>query len=428
MYPNLYYFLKETLGIEPWGFTQFINSFGFFVALSFLLAAFLLSQELKRKESEGLITYSEDKIMVGAPLELGEIISSLIFGFIVGYKLLGIFLNSENIHPQEYIFSSKGSFIGGILLATLFIGLKFRENKSKRLPKPETKLIKVWPHQRVSDITVMAAIAGFLGAKVFDNLENWDRFIQNPIGNLLSPSGLTFYGGLIFATVAILWFARRKNIGIWALCDAAAPALMISYATGRIGCQVSGDGDWGIVNTAYTLDASGNIIHATSENFTQIIAKGGEYINYLLREFGSADKIPNAHFEGPAFLPNWMFAYHYPHNVNEVGALIPGCEGAYCTQLNPLVFPTPFYEFIACTFLFTILWSLRKRFTIPGQLFGIYLIMNGLERFMIEKIRVNSTYNIFGFHPTQAELISTLLVITGTFLFFKLKKNSPLTV
>jgi len=107
MYPNLYYFLKETLGIEPWGFTQFINSFGFFVALSFLLAAFLLSQELKRKESEGLITYSEDKIMVGAPLELGEIISSLIFGFIVGYKLLGIFLNSENIHPQEYIFSSK---------------------------------------------------------------------------------------------------------------------------------------------------------------------------------------------------------------------------------------------------------------------------------------------------------------------------------
>lgn len=428
MYPNLYYFLKETFDIEPWGFTQFINSFGFFVALSFLLAAFLLSKELKRKETEGILHSSEDKIIVGAPLSFTDIISSLVFGFVVGYKLLGIFLNNENIHPQEYIFSSKGSVIGGVLLAALFTGLKLRENNSKRLPKPETKWVKVWPHQRVSDITVIAAVAGFLGAKIFDNLENLDRFVQNPIGNLLSPSGLTFYGGLIVATIAILWFARRKKIGILALCDAAAPALMISYATGRIGCQVSGDGDWGIINSAYSLDENGTIIKASTDAFTQIVTKGGDYINYLIREFGAADKIPHAFFEGPSFLPNWIFAYHYPHNVNEVGNLIPGCEGSYCTQLNPLVFPTPFYEFIACTILFIILWSVRKRFTIPGQLFGIYLVLNGLERFFIEKIRVNSTYDILGFHPTQAELISTFLVITGVILFFKLKKNPSITV
>ena len=78
--------------------------------------------------------------------------------------------------------------------------------------------------------------------KLFDNLENWDRFIQNPIANLLSPSGLTFYGGLICAAATILWYAKRKNIGLLHLCDAAAPGLMLSYATGRIGCQVSGDG------------------------------------------------------------------------------------------------------------------------------------------------------------------------------------------
>lgn len=428
MYPNLYYFLKETFGIEPWGFTQYINSFGFFVALSFLLAAYLLTQELKRKEKEGILIYSEDKIIVGAPISTSEIISGFLFGFIVGYKLIGIFLNSEDVHPQEYIFSTKGSFLGGILLAALFTGLKFREKKAAQLSKPETKLVKVWPHQRVSDITVMAAVAGFLGAKLFDNLENWDRFIQNPIGNLLSPSGLTFYGGLICATIAILWYARKKNIGLLALCDAAAPALMISYATGRIGCQVSGDGDWGIVNSAYTLDSDGTIIKAAADNFSQTIAKGGEYVNYLIREFGSAEKIPHAFFEGPSFLPNWMFAYNYPHNVNEVGSLIPGCEGLYCTQLNPLVFPTPFYEFIACTILFAVLWSVRKRFSIPGQLFGLYLIFNGLERFMIEKIRVNSTYEIFGFHPTQAELISSGLVIAGALLVFTLKKKPSLTV
>jgi prolipoprotein diacylglyceryltransferase len=51
--------------------------------------------------------------------------------------------------------------------------------------------------------------------------------------------------------------------------------------------------------------------------------------------------------------------------------------------------------------------------------------MNGIERFFIEKIRVNTTYSIFGFHPTQAEIISFLLVLTGIFLLIFLKKKVP---
>jgi prolipoprotein diacylglyceryltransferase len=121
----------------------------------------------------------------------------------------------------------------------------------------------------VGDITVIAAIAGFLGAKIFDNLENWDRFIQNPIGNLLSPSGLTFYGGLILATVSILVFARKKGISIRHLVDSAAPALMIAYAIGRMGCHVSGDGDWGIFNSAYTVNEENKIVLATDSSFRQ---------------------------------------------------------------------------------------------------------------------------------------------------------------
>jgi prolipoprotein diacylglyceryltransferase len=112
-----------------------------------------------------------------------------------------------------------------------------------------------------------------------------------------------------------------------------------------------------------------------------------------------------------------MWAYNYPHNVNEVGTPIPGCEGPFCMQLDPLVFPTPLYEIIACTLLFMVLWALRKKLKIPGQLFGIYMIFNGAERFLIEKIRVNNTYDIFGFHPTQAELISTALIIGGILMY-----------
>jgi prolipoprotein diacylglyceryltransferase len=74
--------------------------------------------------------------------------------------------------------------------------------------------------------------------------------------------------------------------------------------------------------------------------------------------------------------------------------------------------------------LFFLLWALRKRLKVPGTLFAVYLIINGIERFFIEKIRVNTKYDIFGLHPTQAELISAGLVITGIFLFVRLKRKA----
>jgi prolipoprotein diacylglyceryltransferase len=86
------------------------------------------------------------------------------------------------------------------------------------------------------------------------------------------------------------------------------------------------------------------------------------------------------------------------------------CFEGYCTHLVPGVYPTPLYESIACLLLFAVLWRLRTRLTTPGVLFCIYLIMNGIERFFIEKIRVNEPFlGTF----TQAEVISTLLFLTG---------------
>jgi prolipoprotein diacylglyceryltransferase len=123
-------------------------------------------------------------------------------------------------------------------------------------------------------------------------------------------------------------------------------------------------------------------------------------------------------------LPDWLFAYSYPHNVITEGVHIPGCNDQYCSYLPLPVFPTPIYETLICLTLFFIIWSLRKRFTVPGTLFAFYLVLNGLERFFIEKIRVNTKYNIFGFHPTQAEIISFLLVVTGSFLWIFLKRRS----
>ncbi len=427
MYPNLYYAINDWFGWKI-NALKIFYSFGIFVALSFIAAAYFLTSELKRKEKQGLLPPREETITAGKPASFLDLILNGIVGFIFGYKLFGAFIasRSQSIDIQEYIFSSAGSWIGGIALAALLIFFKYSEKNKQKLATPEKRIIRIWPHDRVGDMTIFALIFGILGAKLFDNLENWDRFIQNPLGNLLSPSGLTFYGGLICAAIAILIYARKKGINALHLVDSFGPALMIAYAVGRIGCQVAGDGDWGVFNSAYVSDQPGHVVAAKPGEYKQKLFQYADYflngsvtdsgasrVNITDRHYSSLDSVPHKSFKGPSFLPAWMFAYTYPHNVNEDGILLRNCEDKYCRALPQPVFPTPMYETFVCGLLFLFLWSIRKRIKIPGVLFCIYLIVNGIERFLVETIRVNSTYSIFGMHPTQAELISSALVIAG---------------
>ena len=421
MYPNLYFVFRDWFGVE-WKGLRFINMFGFMVALAFITAAIVLGSELKRKSKQGLLHYQEQKITVGQPASFAELLINFLLGFLLGYKIIGAFLSDANANIQDFIFSMRGNWVAGILLGLLFAGMKWLEKNKQKLDKPEERVIRVWPHDRVGDIIIFGAIFGFIGAKIFDNLENWDRFIKDPIGNLFSPSGLTFYGGLICAALAIWWYAKKHKIGFWHLNDAAAPTLMLAYAVGRIGCQVSGDGDWGILNSAYVSNRDGVVSLATGNQFQNELQNNKDF---FIQQFHSLDKVKHLAFKGFSFLPDWVFAYTYPHNVNKEGVGIPGCLGDdYCNVLPLPVFPTPLYEIATCFILFLIIWSVRKRFKVAGTLFGFYLVLNGLERFFIEKIRVNTKYESLPFQPTQAEIISLLLVITGIVLMIYLPRRA----
>ena len=434
MYPNLYYVFKDWFGIE-WKGLSVLNTFGLLVAIAFIVAAIVISSELKRKEKQGLLTPREEIITVGKPASLSEILINALIGFIFGFKVLGlIFSKPEGVNPQDYIFSSQGNILGGLLLAIILGGLKWYEKNKQKLKEPERRSVRIWPHDRVGDIIILGLIFGILGAKLFDNLENWNEFIQDPIGRLFSASGLTFYGGLILATIAICWYAYKRGIKLVHLVDAAAPALMIAYAVGRIGCQVAGDGDWGVYNSAYVNDATGKTVRIAKEGeFMQALKKDSTYFlegkvpesnQYTGRTSPDLQHVHNIYFKAPSFLPDWMVAYSYPKNVNADGVKIPGDTDEHNRVLPIPVFPTPFYETIACSLLFLLLWSIRKRIKTPGVIFGIYLILNGLERFIVEKIRVNTTYSMFGFHPTQAEIISFLLFLTGLcFIIIQMKRT-----
>ena len=112
-------------------------------------------------------------------------------------------------------------------------------------------------------------------------------------------------------------------------------------------------------------------------------------------------------------MPTWMVAYNYPQNVNKDGILIPGNTEEHNRVLPQPVFPTPFYETVVCTLLFLVMWGMRKRILVAGTMTGIYFILNGLERFIVEKIRVNNEYHIFGLNPSQAEIIAFCLMLFG---------------
>jgi phosphatidylglycerol---prolipoprotein diacylglyceryl transferase len=425
MYPNLYYAFRDLFGVD-WKFLRFVNSFGFFVAISFILAAVTLSAELRRKSKQGLLQPTEIDVVVGKPATAAELITNFILGFILGYKILALFLMSSSAtdDPQAFIFSTLGNWPAGIGLGILFAGLKWYEKNKQKLPKPEQRKIRFWPQDRVGEITIIALVFGLAGAKLFDIFENWSDFLKHPASYIFSPAGLTFYGGLICAALAIWWYAHRHKIGFWHLNDSAAPALMLAYAIGRIGCQVAGDGDWGIYNSAYAVDAESNITVAGPDQFQKSLTANSAF---FLVSHPTLEEVPHKSFEKPkalSFLPNWIFAYDYPHNVNESGVPLTGCtDNKYCNHLPAPVFPTPLYEIFTCLLLFGVLWAVRKKFKIPGTLFAFYLVLNGIERFLIEKIRVNNRLNLFGFHPTQAEVISFLLIISGLLIWILLSRK-----
>ncbi len=335
MYPNLYYAVKDLFGLDL-KFLHFINSFGFFVALSFIGAALVLTHELKRKERQGLLEAEEENIIVGKIASPGELLTNFILGFLIGYKIIGLFTANSTLsqNPADFIFSSSGNGWAGLALGLLFAGLKWRDKYKQKLPEPEERKIRIWPHDRVGDIIILGAVFGFLGAKIFNSLETWDDFIRNPVQSLISFSGLTFYGGLIVAALSIWYYAKKHKIGFWYLNDAAAPALMLAYGTGRIGCQVSGDGDWGIVNSAYAVGPNLKTIPGSLQSFQAAVNHNSDF---FLSQFGSLS-VPHLAVKGPTFLPNWLFAYSYPHNVIGEGVKILGCDGAYCSYLPLPVF------------------------------------------------------------------------------------------
>ncbi len=258
--------------------------------------------------------------------------------------------------------------------------IQVKEKVKDARGRTSTKTLAVDPAHIAGPVAIIALVGGVGGAKLFHILENLDEFRYDPLGMIFSSGGLTFYGGLIVAGLAIAYYVRKKGLRVPVVADAVAPGLILGYGIGRIGCYLAGDGDWGICS------------HLANK---------------------------------PAWIPGFLWSETFPRNVMGPGQMpvdvvaytqrqmaATGMDASVCVGATG-VFPTMLYEFAMAALLAGVLWAIRKHPFQPGWLFSLYLVFTGLERFIIEGIRVNNVFELFGMTVTQAQLISVLLMLAG---------------
>src|SRR5579871_4672432 len=211
-----------------------------------------------------------------------------------------------------------------------------------------------------SSMVVWAAIAGIACSRLYSVIDNFPAYAHDPWSIIFSGSGFVWYGGLIGGLTSSYFVARYYKIPFWIAADMAGPALVIGQALGRIGCHLSGDGDWGL----------------------------------------------------PSTLP-WAVAYPKaivgwgPQTVLKLGPHHTLVSGYFA---GVRVHPTPIYEAILYTGVFVVLWSMRRRGGVPGRIFYLYLVLLGACRFMVEFLRINPRV-LWGL--SEAQLIAIAMMVIG---------------
>lgn len=370
MFPTINHLINYLTGLKlP---SSPVQTFGFFVGLAFWLAYIAFKKELKRKENIGIIKPFSKTEITGAPASVLSIFAYGFAGFLVGYKFVYVFQYFDQFayNASDILFSAKGNIAGGLVTGLIFSLWIYFQKKQERLSVPVSKERIIHPYKITDQLMLWCACIGFAGAIILPKLEYIGQLYTDPFQYFTTLNGIAFYGGLLFGGGIFLYRTKKMGIPFLVAADVGSPGMILAYTIGRMGCHLSGDGDWGMVNLA-----------------------------------------PKPHWLNWA--PDWLWAFNFPHNVIHQGKYIEGCGDSYCSVLTQPVYPTSFYESVIGLAIFATLWLCRNKIKTPGQMFFIFLLCNGIERFFMEIIKINIRYCTFNICLTQAQMIALALFISG---------------
>jgi phosphatidylglycerol:prolipoprotein diacylglycerol transferase len=202
------------------------------------------------------------------------------------------------------------------------------------------------------EMAFAALIGGLVGSRVYYVIENYSTVKHHLLSGIFGGSGLVWYGGLIGGAICVIVWAKWRGMLSLGLLDLASVPLTLGYAIGRIGCQVAGDGDYG------------------------------------------------------------MWCYHGHTPVTCSGSKLPWAmsypQGTVPTPPGVKVQPTPIYETVAMGLIAWLLWRLRNRLR-PGALFALYMVLSAIERLLVEFLRRNHRIAL-GLTAPQLESIGLIIL------------------
>jgi phosphatidylglycerol---prolipoprotein diacylglyceryl transferase len=218
----------------------------------------------------------------------------------------------------------------------------------------------------------LPCLAGFIGAKLYHVLQTPADLLSDPAGQLLSKYGFAWFGGLIAGAAGFVWVARRRKVPLLSALDAGSPAAALGYGIGRIGCLLSGDGDYGVPTS---------------------LPWGMSFPNGLVPTTQRVHPTPIYEFV-VACLIAWLL---WRLGSRQIGSNTDSTEKAEKSRS-------------------------RSSRTIPpaGHIFAAYLVLTGVARLLVEFIRINPR-SFFGL--TNAQAASVLSVIAGTVLWVRLSRK-----
>ncbi|MGA2901412.1 MAG: prolipoprotein diacylglyceryl transferase [Candidatus Acidiferrales bacterium] len=195
-------------------------------------------------------------------------------------------------------------------------------------------------------LIAIPCMVGLAGAKLYHLLESPADFFAHPLALLISPYGFAWFGGLLAGFAAFVWVGRRQRIPLLSLLDVGSPAAALGYGIGRIGCFLSGDGDYGI----------------------------------------------------PTSLP-WGMSFP--------NGLVPTTQRVHPTPIYELIVACAI-AWLLWRMFDRQGRALRNNPLPAGSVFAAYLVLTGLARFLVEFIRINPR-SFLGMSNAQAASLASLI-------------------